>query len=113
MSQIIKASKKEIIPNKLICNNSLYDITLNSDKYIIKRIVIVTNENNKISRIMILDGDGIHPNCDPESKEFCLPDSIKGMEFNDNTLEVIENTIKIFNFDSAFFQPWNDFNIKQ
>jgi hypothetical protein len=108
-----KAIDVNIVPNKLICNNSLYNISLNSDKYFIKRVIILINENNIISKIMILDGDGIHPNCDPETKEFCLPDSIKCMELNDNTLEIIENTIKIFNFDSAFFQPWNDFNIKE
>lgn len=103
--------EKRIVPNKLICNNSLYDISLNSDKYIIEKIVIFTNKSNKIEKVFIMDG--IHPNCDPKSRELCIPDSIKEMKFNENTIEIIENTIKIFNFDSAFFQPWNDFNIKE
>ena len=103
--------EKRIIPNKLICNKSLYEITLNSDKYVIKKIVVFINRDNKIEKLFILDG--IHPNCNPKTKEFCIPNSIKQIQFDKNSLEIIENTIKIFNFDSAFFQPWNDFNIKQ
>jgi len=101
--------EKTIVPNKLICNSILYNITILNSNYIINEFTIYTNEMKKIEKIIINKGN--HPNCDPKTKEFCFPDFIKDNVVNDETIQIIENMFKIFNFDSAFYQPWQDFKI--
>jgi hypothetical protein len=104
--------RKRIIPDKLICNSIFYLISLTNFSYIINEFIIYTDENKRIEKIIITKGN--HPNCDPENKEFCIPDFIKKIDkINNETLQIIENMFKIFNFDSAFYQPWEDFTMKR
>ena len=103
--------KKRIIPDRLICNSTLYSIKLNNPTYIIDEYTIFLDKNKNIEKIKLLKG--MHPNCNPKNNEFCIPDFIKKInKIDDETLKIIENMFKTFNFDSAFYQPWNDFEMK-
>jgi hypothetical protein len=98
---------QKIIPNRLICNNSFYNIKVINSKFIINEFCIHIDKNNKISSITITDG--IHPNCNLKNKVVCIPDYLKNLELNKDTMKIIINILEIFNFDSAFFQPWDSF----
>lgn len=101
----------EIIPNKLICNGSLYNIILNNQLYTIRKYAIFKNEFGYIDKILILNSK--HPNLDPVTQEFCIPNTIKQINvINDETLNIIENMFRIFNFESAYFLPWEDFEME-
>lgn len=102
-----KIFSQKIIPNKLICNSSLYPIKITDDKFIINKFCVFINEDNKIENIGIMEG--LHPNCDLKSKLFCIPEFLKEFELNEKSLKIIINMFEIFNFDSSFFQPWDCF----
>lgn len=102
-----KIFKQTIIPNKLICNSNLYNIKITDSKYIIEEFCVFTNENKKIEDIGIIKG--LHPNCDLQTNLFCIPKYLKNYELNEKSIKIIFNILEIFNFDSAFFQPWNGF----
>ena len=103
--------KKRIVPDKLMSCSTLYYITITNPKFIINEYEICVGNNKKIEKIKLLEGK--HPNCDPQTNEFCIPDFIKKLEIDDKVLEIIENMFKIFNFESSFYQPWADFEIKK
>jgi hypothetical protein len=96
-----------IIPNKLICNSSLYFIKIIDPKFIIEKFFVITNEYDKIENVGIING--LHPNCDLKTKLFCIPEYLKEYELNENSIKIILNMLEIFNFDSSFFQPWDCF----
>lgn len=102
---------KKIVPCKLICNKKFYKIDVTNSIYNIEEFIINVNEDDKIENIIITKGK--HPNCDSVSKEFCIPEYLKDFKLNTEVLKIIENMIKVFNFDSAYYQPWNDFVIKE
>lgn len=110
MIMIKRCYRTRLIPNKLICNQDFYTISLVDEEYIIDEFVIYVR-NEKIERIVILKGK--HPNCNPVNKEFCIPDEIKNMKFNKEALRLIENMFLTFNFNSAYFQPWAVFKIEK
>jgi hypothetical protein len=98
-----------IEPKKIICNQRCYNIEILNKKYIIKALNIYTDKNNFISKIEIIDGE--HPNCDPETKEFCIPENLKERKFDSIDFSLIEKMIGVFDFNSSFYMPWADFNI--
>jgi len=99
---------KEVIPNKLICKNNLYNIKLTNPEFIIKKFCVFLNdETEKIEDVGIIEGK--HPNCDLKTKLFCIPEYLKNYKLDDNSFKIIINILEIFNFDSAFYQPWDSF----
>lgn len=99
--------ERKIIPKKLICNTSIYKIIITKPTFIIRNFDIYVNKDEKIEKIIITNGK--HPNCNPETKIMCLPDYIKDLEMNNQTLNMIICMIEIFNFNSAYYQPWSVF----
>ena len=97
-----------IVPNRVIVNSEFYKIDIIDPELIIKQVDIYTfNKTKKINKIFIKQG--IHPNANPHTGEFCIPDYIKKMEVNGDSLKIIENMITLFNFRSSYFQPWSGF----
>jgi len=97
---------KTVIPDKLICNSILRKIRIIDPEYYIENFIIYF-KNKKIDKIVISKGK--HPNCDPKTRIFCIPEFFNNFELDDKSLDIIINMFKIFNFDSAFYQPWKSF----
>lgn len=100
-----------IYPERLICNKKSYDIQINNNKFIIKEYEIITNNEGTIKDIRILDG--LHPNCNPSNNYFCLPSFIKKLKVTEETIFIIENMFKVFNFNSAFYLPWESIEYRK
>ena len=107
---MIKTVKKKIIPEKLITNKEFYKIKITDNTYIVEEFIVhIDNKTKKIEKIRITKGR--HPNCDPKTKDFCIPEFLKEKEFNSESLDIIINVIKLFYFDSSYEKPWYSFQI--
>lgn len=96
---------KKIIPERMIFNNKLYEITSIDPNYIIDKYIIRTTDGkNKLISIK-LDAD--HVNCDPITDLFCLSSNIQYKKLSMDLVKIIENLIRTYNLNNAYFSPWN------
>lgn len=103
---------KTIIPNKVINYDECKIITRVHSDYIIKEFEVYTNnETKKIEKIIITKGN--HPNCDPKTKIHCIPELLKTLELNKFSLNLIIKMFKVFDFNSAYYKPWDLFECKE
>ncbi len=84
---------------------NVYDITSVDRDYIIREFDIIV-EDMKIKRVILKDK---HPNCNPETNEFCLPTEFEGMNLNPSVIPLIEGLLKIYNLENCFYSPWSKF----
>jgi len=93
-----------LVPTILIYKRKVYKIEQIHKKYFIKKYKISTFKN-KIYKLVL---ETPHPNCHPETKEFCLPVHLIGEELNNKMNYTIETMLKTFNFDGCYFKPWDE-----
>lgn len=91
----------QITPDTMIQNREAYEITEIHHFLIIKGLSVHL-ENNKVKRVEIY---GIHPNKDPETNLYCLPNHKLNVEFTDEYVRKLVRNIKIYYLDNCFFQP--------
>lgn len=53
-----------------------------------------------------------HPNRDPKTGLFCLPDYLEGVEYNPEYKETIIKLIEKYHVDSCYVVPWSRFKIE-
>ena len=97
-------TKKMIVPTILIYKRKIHKIEQIDKKYYIKEYKVKTFKN----KIFKLTLDVPHPNCDPDTKEFCLPIHLIGEELNNEATYKIETMLRTFNLDGCYFKPWNE-----
>ena len=90
-----------IIPNRVIKDKNIYEITYLSRMFHLEGFEVST-ENDKVMNIRVF---GFHPNCDPNTDNFCLPDFKKGHYFTVDYLNLIKTNIQTYYLDSCFFNP--------
>ena len=90
-----------ITPTRIIQNKKVFEITHIDELYHLDGFEIST-EKEKILNVRLF---GFHPNCDPDTDIFCLPDFKKGIEFNQSSLNMIITNIKTYYLDSSYFNP--------
>ena len=97
---IIKDVK--IIPERLILQNSLWKIFTIKEKYIIKEYRIILDNKNKLDKVFLINSK--HPNCNPRTNEFCIPNGIKNnpIHFKEICSNLITNEIR--NFDCNYIK---------
>ena len=100
---------KILVPEKMIYNRKVYKITGLESKYIIKKYTVKT-VNGKIDSVYL---DSLHPNCDPDTKQFCIPNILRQQKFNKKIQPILENIIITFNLDDCYFKPWGDISYIQ
>lgn len=104
----MKAGKKTItkmlIPEKMIYNGKVHQITGLESKYIIRQYVVKTIDK-KIDTVYL---NSVHPNCDQNTKQFCIPNILRNHKFNRESQLILENILITFNLDDCYFKPWND-----
>ena len=92
---------QKIIPDRVIIDKNVYEITYIDERYHLDGFEITT-ENDKVHIVKVF---GFHPNCDPDTDNFCLPDFKKGVEFTSEYLNMILTNIKTYYLDNCFFNP--------
>jgi hypothetical protein len=97
------------VPHKLIFKNQIYEITKIDNKFTIKGFTVKT-VNRKIDKITI---NNPHPNANPRSGDFCIPNSLRDHELNSDTIKMIENMLCIFNLDDCYFTPWDEIQYRK
>lgn len=105
MELIKKFINKIFVPKRLIYKSKLYRITkLINTNYILEGYTIELLDG-KIFDVII---NNIHPNADPSTGEFCLPDIMYEKDLTDERKLAIENILQTFNVDSCYFTPWGE-----
>ena len=99
-----KRMREVNVPYKLIFKNQIHEITSLHDKFILRDFMI-TSVNGKIDTVKVYNP---HPNANPKSGEFCIPHTLRQLEVNENTLNMIRSMLCCFNLDSCYFTPWDE-----
>jgi len=92
---------QKIIPELVMKNQKVYNITY-LNKILHLDGLEISIENEKVINIRLF---GIHPNCDPDTDNYCLPDFKKGVKFSDKYLNLIYKNVKTYYLDSCYFNP--------
>ena len=95
---------KNLFPKRLIYNKKLHRIKSFNKKY---RITGYTLKliNGKLEELYI---DGLHPNAKINNSEFCIPRSIRGVDYTKIAKNVIENILTTFDIDDCYYTPWGE-----
>jgi len=91
----------KIIPNRVIKDKNVYEITYLNKMFHLDGFEVST-ENGMVMNIRIF---GFHPNCDPDTDNFCLPDYKKGTSFTTEYVNLIKTNIQTYYLDNCFFNP--------
>jgi len=91
----------KIIPNRIIMDKNAYEITYVNEMYHLDGFTITT-ENDKVLYVRVF---GYHPNCDPDTDVFCLPDFKKGIYLTKEYLDIVITNIQTYYLDNCFFNP--------
>lgn len=92
---------KQIIPNRVIKDKNVYKIKYLNEIYYLDGFEVST-ENDKVINVRVF---GFHPNCDPDTDNFCLPDFKKGVYLTTEYLNLIITNIQTYYLDNSFFNP--------
>ena len=92
------------VPYKLIFRNQIHEIVKIDQKFYIQGYVIKTVDG-KIDQVIL---NNPHPNADPRSGNFCIPNSLRKHDLNTNTIKMIESMLQCFNLDDCYFTPWDE-----
>lgn len=91
----------QIIPNRVIKDKNVFNITYLDEMFYLDGLEIST-ENDKVINVRVF---GFHPNCDPNTDNFCLPDFKKGVFLTEDYLKLILTNIETYYLDNCFFNP--------
>lgn len=98
-----------LVPSQMIYKKELYEICDIDNKYIIRKYKVLF-DNKKIYEVFI---DALHPNSNPSSGEFCIPNDLKQCDFDDISQSILENILITFNIDDCYFTPWGDIEYRK
>jgi len=101
--------QKPIAPKKIIHNGDVYNILKYPDKYFIKGYKI-TLLNGKIYNVHI---NGAHPNAEPSTGKFCIPNDLRKIDFNANIKKMLEIIMSQHNLNNCYFTPWNEIHYRK
>ena len=90
-----------ITPNRMISNKNVYEITHLDPLFILNGFLVIT-ENDMVKNIILL---GHHPNRDPDTHLYCLPDLKKNVKYDSRYYENLVTSIKTYYLDNCFFKP--------
>lgn len=91
----------KIIPNRIIMEKNVYEITFLDELYHLDGFEIDT-ENDKVFNVRVF---GFHPNCDPETNIFCIPDFKKGCVITNEYIDAIITNIHTYYLDNCYYNP--------
>jgi hypothetical protein len=91
----------QVIPNRVIKEKNVHKITYLDEMFYLDGFEIST-ENDKVINVRVF---GFHPNCDPNTDNFCLPDFKKGVFLTEKYFNLILTNIQTYYLDNCFFNP--------
>lgn len=95
----------KIHPDVVIKDRNAFEITFLDESLVLQGFAITTyTKDHQISCINLF---GDHPNCDPDTNTYCLPDEKIGMKLNETSLSLLIKNFKTYYLDSAYFIPHN------
>lgn len=93
----------KIYPDMVIKDRSAFEITFLDESLVLNGFAITTyTKDNKISCINLF---GDHPNCDPDTNAYCLPDQKIGMNLDSKSISLLMQNFRTYYLDSAYFIP--------
>lgn len=101
--------RNSIGPQKIIHNGSVYRIIKYPRKYFIRGYKL-TLINGKIDNVHI---KAAHPNAQPSTGKFCIPNELRKMPYNHNTQKLLEIILGQFNLNNCYFTPWNEIQYRK
>ncbi len=93
--------KGQITPDTMIKEKEAYEITMIHPLLIINGLCI-TVENGRVLYVNLF---GIHPNKDPNTGAFCLPEYKLKVNFTEKYFHNLIKTIKTYYLDNSFITP--------
>jgi len=104
---------RTIIPTRIIDRAGddvgLWKITKLAPDYIIKGYEI-TIENGKLIKVTF---DAKHPNRDPDTSEYCIPEVLKRTVAGVEIIPQLELCMRTYQLENCYFLPWNDIECKE
>ena len=91
-------------PYKLIYRNEIFNIIDIHRKFIVKEFIVKTVDGN-IDSVFL---NNPHPNANPRTGEFCIPNKLRKLTFDKTTISLIRSMITCFNLDDCYFTPWDE-----
>ena len=93
-----------IVPKRIIYDRKkVIQISDIEKNYIITKVIVLTDGRNRIKEIKLKQK---HPNCDPETNIFCIPDYLRNVVLDKNIFKIITILISTYNLDNCYFTPW-------
>jgi hypothetical protein len=101
--------RRPIGPKKIVHNGDVYKIIKYPKKYFIRgyRLTLI---NGKIDNVHI---NGEHPNAQPGTGKFCIPNDLRKIDYNDNTRNLLETILSQYNLNNCYFTPWNEIHYRK
>ena len=91
----------QITPTRMIKNKQAYEITYLHPQFFINGFM-VTTEQDLVRHITLF---GYHPNRDPATNLYCLPNYKKGVKYDGKYYEMLLTNIKTYYLDDCFYTP--------
>jgi hypothetical protein len=91
----------QIIPNRMIKQKNVYEITYIHPQYYINGFTVRT-EQDMVTHVSLF---GYHPNRDPKTLLYCQPDYKKGVKYDQVYFEMLLTNIRTYYLDNCFFYP--------
>jgi hypothetical protein len=101
---MIKVISKTITPEKMLYNNEAYRILSLPKDYIISTYNLFLTDNQKLQKVLI---NAYHPNANPDTCEFCLPEYLKDKKLNDKDISLLETSFRTYYMNNCYFTVWN------
>jgi hypothetical protein len=89
-----------IYPSKVRIYGKLYSVEPRSEEVKIKKITLYLDRANRLTKVVV--DTKVHPNCDPRTKEFCLPEEVKKLEYNETLVKLVGSLLSVWNLDNCF-----------
>ena len=90
-----------IKPNRVIKDKNVYEIIYVDPIFIMSGFVVMT-ENRYIQNILLF---GFHPNRDPNTSLYCLPERKKQVDFTEQYFKLLLTNLKTYYLDDCFYTP--------
>lgn len=97
------------VPQKLIFRNEIYEMLNIDPKFIIRGFKVKTVDG-KIDTVTL---QCPHPNANPRTGEFCIPNNLRKLDLNSNTIKMIKSMLCCFNLDDCYFTPWDEIEYRK
>ena len=93
---------EKIKPEKAIKNKNAYDIISIPPQFVVNGFIVSLIKDNIVDHVHIF---GLHPNSDLSTKEFCLPDHKKNIEYDEIYYDLLRSNLRTYYLDNAHYIP--------